>query len=485
MSAAVLAQKLLYEGGSFRGPADNPLFLPWVRDVDLVNLLAIDSQDDPRNAILSSEAVARISREYLTRRYLQAHRSRQPHPAGAQRIQLGLAMANLNGVDYAIETKGASRFGYTRFQDQFIRTLSVARDEDDTFEVWDPIRQAALACGAFPLAFSIRDLLRTRDEYAENATGCRPGLTYAYTDGGLFQNEPLGMAKNLVERVAEERWETESRFYLYTAPFAKVSAGDRTFRAADATLLATMLRIPAAIFGQAQFQDWVMVEKVNDRLLSFSRQANRLLEAMLTGSLSAESLVPATNALLDVFFSQDPNWRGYERERLRLQFRDEYQALVAERGEVTADCWIDAILVLEESADLGRKEQMAVYTITAEKDDLAGELFRSFGGFFDVSLRQNDYDVGRRNARRWLQSDEQTRPLGPIRYAPTDEIPPPKNGLGTTRMRDLDWNSRANLMSRLDQRADELLSQAGVPGLLRYVLRSAVLSDRLKKLLEM
>src|SRR5262245_48112580 len=116
MSVAVLAQKLLYDGSSFRGPEDNPLHAPWVQDIDLDNLLAMDPRDNARDAVLSSSAVDDISRRYLTKRYETPQQTRQMHLASASTLKLGLAMANLNGVDYTVPTKGSSVFAYTRVE---------------------------------------------------------------------------------------------------------------------------------------------------------------------------------------------------------------------------------------------------------------------------------------------------------------------------------------------------------------------------------
>ncbi len=63
----------------------------------------------------------------------------------------------------------------------------------------------AVACGAFPVAFRVQDLVRYIAEYpsmflVRSLWGGQPSTTFTYTDGG-FSNEPLGMAKNLVETV--------------------------------------------------------------------------------------------------------------------------------------------------------------------------------------------------------------------------------------------------------------------------------------------
>jgi len=45
---------------------------------------------------------------------------------------------------------------------------------------------------------------------------------------------------------------------------------------------------------------------------------------------------------------------------------------------------------------------LKTYTITADEDELAGDEFHSFLGFFDKKFRLHDYNVGHRNAINFL-----------------------------------------------------------------------------------
>ena len=92
--------------------------------------------------------------------------------------------------------------------------------------VWDSIRATAVACGAFPVAFRVQDLVRNIVEYTSPwlvraVWGGLASTTFTYTDGGVFQNEPLGMAKNLVEQVPGGRLNAAQRGYLFIAPKPK------------------------------------------------------------------------------------------------------------------------------------------------------------------------------------------------------------------------------------------------------------------------
>jgi hypothetical protein len=177
--------------------------------------------------------------------------------------------------------------------------------------------------------------------------------------------------------------------------------------------------------------------------------------------------------------------RNLERARLKRQFATEYQQLLEAFPEstATADAWIDAILVLERSADLSDKDEMKIYGITALDDDLAGNQFLSFGGFFDEKYRQHDYDRGRTNARIFLQkhvNDQGAGDFGPIRYSFPPfmplQIPIPKT------MKDLDPDLRQQLRDRVYDRAKEMLASAGITGFTRWCVTTFYLSSKLDEL---
>ena len=103
MTATIAAQKLAFEAGALAGAYDNCFYRPWVADISLDGLLAMHGDDDATRSVLSSQLVEDISARYLTQRY-QSHMALPPerHPASARLLRLGLALSNLNGVDYRL-----------------------------------------------------------------------------------------------------------------------------------------------------------------------------------------------------------------------------------------------------------------------------------------------------------------------------------------------------------------------------------------------
>ena len=305
MTAGILAQKLLCDGKSLRDPYTNPLYKSWVQDVDIEKLLTKD-REKYKFSLLSSEVVESIARENILDDpdIIKSDSDIDTsHPAVAKEIHVGIAMSNLNGWDYIVKPRNAQgdgEFTYTRYKDRFVCRLfkdnkiitlsevSLSHKEDvDGGDIdewvtmhptnWKKLRECSLSSGAFPFAFEAKKITRCpgKGEFSG-----REGNTYTYTDGGVFENEPLGLAKKLAEcldrkarisgsdaNTANEniKHDESSRAYLYIAPGHKTSTANTNFgRTEGVDLWTTFQSLIAAIFHQARFQDWIVKEIDNE-----------------------------------------------------------------------------------------------------------------------------------------------------------------------------------------------------------------------------
>src|ERR1700675_2925848 len=196
-----------------------------------------------------------------------------------------------------------------------------------------------------------------------------------------------------------------------------------------------------AVLHQAPFQDWVNAEEINDQINVFNLRAEQLYDALKNGYVDAAVLQHAADALLPgLFQTEPPPMPGIRdetpddaRARLRQQFKKESTELL-KIAPATEKAWIDSILILETAAELNLKDEMYIYGITATNRELAGGGMFAFLGFFDLTLRQHDYNLGRQKARAFLAQHRNRAPervagsaepppdIGPIRYDPTDTI---------------------------------------------------------------
>lgn len=509
MTAVIAAQNLLYDGASMAAADNNPFYNPWVADISLDGLLKLDKKpdpdypdiptpEDPSHSIFSSNLIEKLARKYISRRYDNTPPKPAPHPAAAGQIRLGLALSNLNGVAYSYplivtQPDGGNTFGYARFQDEMTGVFKAdGGDGMDNLRGWEPWREAAVSCGAFPFAFRVKELERKETEYTREHLDKwdTPVKNFAYSDGGIFQNEPLGLAKNLVDLIdrppgapAEDYQNADSRFYLYVAPGAKTSDVNNNFSADKAEFLPTGEALVSAIIHQAKFQDWVNAEEINDQINIFNIRAEQLFQAIRAGQIQPQTLQAAADALLPGLFQTEPPPRQGVRDnslqdaekRLMKQF-DKESAVLLKMGEATLKAWIDSILVLETAAELNMKDEMYIYGITATNKELAGGGMFAFEGFFDPVLRQHDYNLGRQKARQFLLQHAKAVPervagtkqpppdIGPIRYHPTDTIPdipvPARDPqTGDVLISKLSPETRQHLLDTSGQRVDEIVNE--------------------------
>ena len=479
MTATIAAQKLMFDATALDGAYQNSFYRPWVLDVDLEGLLALQSVEDPTHSILSSDFVETISRKYLTQRY-QSHivPAATRHAAAADRIHLGLALSNLNGVNYSKPTFPSGSFNYTRYQDQFSKKIEADSDRED---VWEPLRNAAVSCGAFPFAFRMKELFRHRSEYpdADPAAFGSEVETFTYTDGGVFQNEPLGMAKNFVDDL-DDHLNVDTRFYLFVSPGIRSASNDLTFAERRANYRGAAVALAKSVFQQARFHDWITAETVNAQVDLFNRRAIGLKDAIVKNQVSPQSLNAVADQLLPLFFNPNDPQRTHDRDAAEIRLKNQFARECGQLG-ASADAWIKSILVFETAAGLGDRDEMVICSITAADSELASGAVAAFLGFFDQRYRDHDYDVGRTKAQAFLANPPAG--LGPIRSNP-EPVRQIDHSLDGLQLGAVDIDKRKRVKSRLRDRAHTILQELGVPtAIIRETIDLALISPQLDKIL--
>jgi len=501
MTAAILAQKLLYEGDKLIDAHDNDLYNPWVRDIDIDKLLETGPNDRPDTSILSSDAISNLAQKYFLDRYEKENpRDRIPHPASASTIKIGLSMSNLNGIDYWIPAFNDSdllspkaQFAYRRHQDT---KTKVVGQEDDNAEVWGEIAIAARACGAFPYAFRALDVSRNHAieeiDYPGEIAGWNPNpKSFTYSDGGIFNNYPLGMAVKLAKTIDEEPTDYENRFYLYVSPDEKTAGQDSGISETTADYKNTTKALIGSIFKQAGFQDWMMSGRINDSVKRFDDRSYELLDRVskMTNH-ELESLNEATETLLDTIYSEKDDDRIIDFTRLKNQFAADKatKTLLQDKGESHVNAWTRAIQVLERSEGISDRNLITLYTITASNDELAGEGIFAFAGFLDERFRKYDYTSGRIKARRFLKALQQrvkpatgTQHINIRHYNANTPPLEHEEPLGDAGMDDIDYKVRRRLFERAMGRIELILKQFNLNWALRKAIKNFVVRPKLFK----
>lgn len=515
MTACILVQKLMFEAEALRQPYANALYTAWVEDIDIQGLLHLRLDEDPNQSVLSSDQIAELGYRSVMQRYAAGQPTpRQRHPAAAASIRLGITLSNLNGVDYAVEmtdfpdvmnpsSRARRMFTYTRHQDFFTYEVQNS-DTDDTPKVWQKLEQMARSSGAFPFAFRPLQLDRLGSDPSFTGSMLSPRQLYSftYTDGGIFENELLGLAKDLVDQIDPQHLDHDNRFYLYVAPGAKSSTANAQIQAGNATYLNLGAALAGAIFTQARFQTWIATSKINAAIRQFERQAKDLSDTLLKSPQLQTAFSSVADQLLAALYPSDGSDTSpqiaADRNRLREQFTEEYDRLVYasmqqnQPGGVVAESWLKLVQALEKLQNLGSKDVMTVYAVTSADVELAGEQLFAFGGFLDPAFREFDYNVGRRKAVQFLGKlqllNQQGKGEGQLyltHFVAGHNLEVQTAYLGTVTLAQVPWQTRQAVKSQLLDRAqrivDSLENRFWVRWLLKFSL-GLLLSKRLLEL---
>ncbi|WP_273070333.1 patatin-like phospholipase family protein, partial [Alteromonas australica] len=484
MTAALIAHKLLYDPAMLNGETDNAAYKAWVEKVDIQGLLSHHDGDFTRTSLLSSNFVGKIAEDLITKRHKNNEISEPgPHNTAAKKIHLGLAMSNLNGVDYKLDVFSTSEEGLdqgefvqTRFQDRVTEELTNEYKEKQ----WEDIITACRGCGAFPFAFSpmklARNWIRHKHDYASRgaspfSNGSKDENFY-YMDGGAFNNYPLGLARTLTRKIDSTPEDFENRYYFYISPNPKNSVRDANFKV-DATsgMKDTALQMAKSIFWQGRFQEWMQVETVNEKVKQLDERAEELLQVLSNNPGQLQTHSAAYDSLLHALYGPSSYTNDFQRLEKAFCTTPQLQQL----SPLLKDTWIKGIVIMEKSGGLENRESMKVYTITTTNEDLASEHLAGFLGFLDKRLREHDYLLGRirgmQVVEHILNHKDNAKALGNhlplnvtsraarIREATTQLL---AMDLSDIKMKDVNYENRLALYNRVRERMKQWLKDENV-----------------------
>ena len=405
MTAALIAHKLLHDPAMLDGEADNAAYKAWVEKVDIQGLLTHHDGDFTKTSLLSSNFVGKIAEDLITKRHTNNEIPEPgPHNTAAKKVHLGLAMSNLNGVDYKLEVFSTSEEGLdqgefiqTRFQDRATEELTNEYKEKQ----WEDIITACRGCGAFPFAFSpmklARNWIRHKHDYANRgASPFNDGSkdeNFYYMDGGAFNNYPLGLARTLTRRIDSTPEDFENRYYFYISPNPKNSVRSANFKVdAMSGMKDTAMQMAKSIFWQGRFQEWMQIETVNEKVKQLDKRAEELLQVLSNNTNQLQIQNAAYDSLLDALYDTSSSFND-DFQRLEKAYCTTPQ--LQQLSPLLKETWIKGVVIMEKSGGLENRESMKVYTITTTNKDLASEHLAGFLGFLDKRLREHDYLLGR------------------------------------------------------------------------------------------
>lgn len=482
MTAAMVAHALLYDV-----TARANLRTAWVEEIDMRHLLEEDPQSQSA-ALLSERKIRELADRMLP----------PPDPAAssaapycADPLRMAFTLSNLEGTPYKIPYSNRPQHSFETVvhRDWEIFELPKAPSADQAGalkEAWTRIRKSALASGSFPFAFEPKYVARKRKDYRNAALPPTPDpLDILYTDGGAFNNEPLGIAKDLVERNPDHR--IHEYRYVLIDPYLSATAYKNYTPPDRPNLIEFGKRLISVILGESAAHDWLQANKVNKRL-ELERQFIPHL-----ASLIARLPHPDVNSMMNALrgFSEDiarfkktieigrepsPDDIAIylETNVSRVRKDSTFRAAVG-ANNLTDDpdretVFAHAVFAIENIAGLRDKETMDLYLIAPQGDELAGNFMFNFGGFFRKAWRDHDFRKGRKHARQFIEDSLSDC----VKYepAPAGEYDPPP--LETIGLKSLTDEERTTLRQALDTRLDRILDLFGLGRFKKRAVRVVV-----------
>ena len=239
-----------------------------------------------------------------------------------------------------------------------------------------------------------------------------------YLDGGLFDNAPLGLARDLVELGADHR--KQDRRYLFVEPVLETAGpGHHGFEGPPSTLSGMASALTRAVLGQGAARDWATANRINSRLEILHALVERLpelapdladREALALGRYVGElaehvAEVQVSEGRGAEGGSDDPAGDHLDSQVERIEADPAYASALSQADSRAARARLaKLIFVLEAAAGLQDKDVLPLYLVAPDSgEDLAGDFMGHFGGFFHREWRANDFRAGRRDARRVIE----------------------------------------------------------------------------------
>jgi predicted acylesterase/phospholipase RssA len=319
-------------------------------------------------------------------------------------VRLVMVLTALRGLSLKIPGPDQT-LDATTFVDLIRTTVSSATTLDQLVAppMASPV-DAALASGANELGFPPALLDRSSaaaDYEGIGVTDFPKGSHLWYSDGGTFDNEPLGHTLDLVDALDTEEPGDFERVHLLVHPHVPAALSETAWADPDnrPTWAATAMHALRIMLTQSLADDLGRIQRTNTRLDQLDRVVATVGDAI--DGLPAAERDAVARALTTALADLRPGVPGAPTDP-----RDLLRAVAAE------------------VAGLAEKQPVYVEVISptlvsggsaAGADQLlSGKALSDFGGFLDVRLRRNDFSLGYRSTLVWLEGGGLTRyHLGP------------------------------------------------------------------------
>ncbi len=490
MSLGLLVHTLAHP--QFAGRADEPLKRQhdaWVKRIDIENLIPDEKMKDA-NSLLDRDAVDQIAKELLGWEQNVTPRTVILGP----RVLLACTLANLNGIPVDGRKAGQGTVFLDALQTTLyedIRIFDLRLDGNDGLDAppgwlvrndltspraWSEIAATCVAAGAFPIAFEPVALERKKAEYGglwPKVLSDNDAFPFTFSDGGMFNNEPLREVMKLIRRMDADDGNFE-RIVIFIDPnlggtkedlsldyYRELEVQDpdntlwklgRIFDGRDVAkrpyvdrMVALAAPLFGALAGQAAFKDWLAAEKVNNRIEWRKELRSALIDLfwlLAQGTLDDRALSEFATKVEDGLKGVLEAKGDKSIRDPQLDLQDEERRIRGEGVDRRMDTLPDPhrqacvhlLSLVDQVAGLRERKNVRIVGIgPVDEDDnpieLAGNFVANFGGFFRKEYREYDFDMGRERAGRLLAEAKLLRNVHRVPGKPRRDFDPT---IGTT-----------------------------------------------------
>jgi len=374
-------------------PERQNLYRAWVEDIDITLLV----KDAPVDAILGKGVIEEIASRYLG----PPSSSGKPSPMAPATLRMYFALSNMYGMPYALKFKSGGKDA--QFETEFFSDGEPSTITDHTdAAAWDSIRQSAIASGNFPIAFAPAYLARDPKRFPGHLWEPFPSR-FPYIDGGLFNNEPIKVMVDLALDADGGDLGDTRKFLLIDANLNKVKRWERPDSPREATVvLGDLLRLLGMLRGEASALDWLQAQRRNNEIAWRDMLLDQLVTMVKENTLQdPQTFVKQLRAVASAIVNQkrqlfpDRYPPDYLDKALKRTGEAHQEALAEVGGPVRQEIYTLIVFLINSIAGLDKKAQLDIDVIYAPREEMAGRLLGSFGGFFSRPWRDHDYKLGR------------------------------------------------------------------------------------------
>jgi hypothetical protein len=464
-SAGALTGAMLFQyiGSDYYASNEGPTaflkasYNAWCKELSLPNLLGRATKDKEQS-VLSSKVIEELAAKSIG--------DLEPAlPSGQERLFFTCTMTSLQPITFNIDlpdarsnsanvnTAGATRRDWMTYQittkervpdrmrlgEGAFKNLAYAKGSfvfmelgstpsiDATENVkqclWNRLRFAAMASGAFPFAWSPVIMTRNLRFYPQpfkGGAGDTSETVFHYMDGGVLDNMPLGRAAKVIRDYAlwtDSAAGITSRTYVLidvnpvqVCTPAQVVVGECELKH-DTTLNIWKEAGPLveAMREQGYYRDLRGAQQTNLRLTQREKLFWPLLKELAKSRSSEETEQRITevdadlaNLLKDRYHPDTPEEEVRLREMFIEQYEERYEEFFRDIEGRQKQLLLRTIIAADMISELGGKHHFSVLRIQPSKT-LKSAFFGNFGGFVDPGFMRDDFWHGMQCAKQALR----------------------------------------------------------------------------------